>query len=141
MTSLRRTAGAIVLLFALTVTGSGAAWADDLDPSGGDPGACPFYREPPHLRSPRGDGPGVLPVRSTLAALLGIYGGLAALWAVVLLRWRLARLSAYELPVLTATTAAAMLVLGMRWDRTDAIGISIPLGRVARSSTSQFWLR
>ena len=60
----------------------------------------------------------------------GMYGGLAALWAVVLLRWRLARLSAYELPVLTATTAAAMLVLGMRWDRTDAIGISIPLGRV-----------
>jgi MYXO-CTERM domain-containing protein len=58
MTSLRRTGGAIVLLFVLTVTGSGAAWADDLDPSDGDPGACPFYREPPHLRSPRGDGPG-----------------------------------------------------------------------------------
>lgn len=124
MTSLRRTGGAIILLFALTVTGSAVAWADDLDPSDGDPGACPFYREPPHLRSPPGDGPGMLPVRSTLAALLGIYGGLAALWAAVLLRWRLARLFPYELPVLTAATAAAMLVLGVRWDRTDAIGIA-----------------
>jgi hypothetical protein len=92
---------------------------EELDPSDGAAGACPFYRPTPEAER------GGVPVRGTVAGLLGAYGLLCLVVVAASSRGllRVGRMP-HAMMGLSLAAVALLLALGLRWSRADVVGIT-----------------